>query len=175
MEASCVDSDNEPFSPDSSDNYEPDSNENASSSSDDANDEAAANQNELRTTPKRQKKRCPEMWKRNIRKKKLASGEEHVNSVKKLVPARTTGPDCKCSKMCFTKVNLEKRQTILKRFNELGEKSAQDHYLAGLITSTVPARSRARDGTRKAKSASNKYKVNIVLVFFICTLTFLLF
>lgn len=155
MEYEHSDSEREPFSSGSSDNYEP---ENSSNSSSDENQETAAVQR-----CKRQKKSHPEMWKRNIRKKELASGEEHINSVNKLVAARTIGKDCKCRKKCFLKVNQEKQQQILQKFNELGEYSVQNQYLAGLVTSTIPVRSRPRTGSRRAKSASNKYKVKSVL------------
>nr|XP_022905658.1 uncharacterized protein LOC111417568 [Onthophagus taurus] len=99
--------------------------------------------------------------KKHTKKKKVASREEHINSVNKLVAARTIGKDCKCRKKCFLKVNQEKQQQILQKFNELGEHSVQNQYLAGLVTSTVPVRSRHRTGSRRAKSASNKYKIRL--------------
>ncbi|KAF2883602.1 hypothetical protein ILUMI_22569 [Ignelater luminosus] len=45
-------------------------------------------------------------------------------------------------------IGPEKWQTLLKRFNNLGVKSTQDDYIAGIITATIPIRSRVRNGNR---------------------------
>jgi len=41
-------------------------------------------------------------WKRNITKKSRSDGIEHNSLRDKIVPPRTTGPDCHCNKECFT-------------------------------------------------------------------------
>lgn len=68
-------------------------------------------------------------WKRNIRKRKLAEGKRHINTKRIDVGPRATGPNCACSYKCFDYVTNNVRQTIIKKFNSLGEKHKQDIYI----------------------------------------------
>lgn len=70
-------------------------------------------------------------WKRNISKNAKALGEEHISLRGKHILSRKTGPDCKCRKKCFVKVNNREKDTILKMFNDIGNKEKQDTYIAG--------------------------------------------
>ncbi|KAF2885909.1 hypothetical protein ILUMI_20267 [Ignelater luminosus] len=126
MNLNTNESDSEPFSAGSSDDYEP--------KSSDYSD--LENKNDTTRRPN---------YKQNIVKNESvvsSSGEEHINTADKVVPARKTGPGGTCRKKCFERFGPEKRQTLLKRFNNLGVKITQDNYIAGLITTTIPVRFR---------------------------------
>ncbi|KAF2880796.1 hypothetical protein ILUMI_25379 [Ignelater luminosus] len=98
MNLNATESNSEPFSARSSDDYEPESSdysdsENKNYTTRRPNYKQNIVKNESVVPCKRKRKRNPEMRKRNIRKRKLASGEEHINTADKVVPARKTGPD----------------------------------------------------------------------------------
>lgn len=99
-------------------------------------------------------------WQRNIRKVKMAKGEEYT-TVKsgKLIPERNVGNDCACRRKCFSKINAEQRNQVLQEFNGLASKEKQDIYLGGLIQVDEVARKRLRTGTGKAKTVTFHYKV----------------
>lgn len=98
-------------------------------------------------------------WQRNVRKKLKASGAEHVNSVKKIVPKRTIGASCTCRLKCFDNINEAQRMSILTSFNEIGTKEKQDLYLGGLICSKPVVRKRPRTRQRNPKEGSFSYRV----------------
>lgn len=148
---SDLESEVEPFSGGSSDNYEPSSPEGEMSDTDSDNNGV--------NIPKKRKIRNEKKWKRNIRKRLLAEGKKHMNSRNKLRPLRTTGNDCHCKYKCFEKVPDETRALILNKFNELGDKFQQDIYLTGLITQK-PVNLNRSSGSRK--KCSNIYMVRSV-------------
>lgn len=82
------------------------------------------------------KRKCVNIsnWKRNQKKKLLATGKKHVNTRNKMVGPRVVGKDCKCKFKCFQKFNEQERTHVLSKFNEIGGKEMQDTYLCGLIT-----------------------------------------
>lgn len=140
----------EPFSGGSSVNYEPSASESENS---DRNEDPVV---------KKRKTRNEYNWSRNLRKRLLAEGKEHMSSRNKLNPKRTTGNDCHCKYKCFEKVSEEQRATILQNFNELGDKYKQDIYLTGLII-RKPINLKKSEGKRK-KSAS-EFTVRIFILF----------
>lgn len=81
----------------------------------------------------------------------------------KIVPPRTTGPDCHCNKECFTNVSDDQKTNLLVTFNNIGDKNKQDTYLAGLIRVNPVIRQRKRDGSRSSKTCSVKYEIKIGL------------
>lgn len=99
-------------------------------------------------------------WKRNKSKNANASGEEHYSLRGKHILQRITGPDCKCKKKCFIKVNDEEKQKIIGSFNQIGNKEKQDTYIAGLIKVNNVVRRRPKNNT-KPKSCGCIYKVRI--------------
>jgi hypothetical protein len=72
--------------------------------------------------------------KKNMSKCRRIKGKSYLSVSKKLVPPRTTGQDCKCKYKYFMKVDDNLNQRLLSDFNKLGDKRAQDVYLAGLVT-----------------------------------------
>lgn len=111
----------------------------------------------------RKRPRCESKWKRNIRKVLNASGEEYLNTVKKVVPKRVIGRDCACQRRCFLNVPQQLRESILETFNKLADRAKQDLYLGGLISSNQIARKRQRTAERTGKSVSHTYKVSKTL------------
>ncbi|KAF2905281.1 hypothetical protein ILUMI_00901 [Ignelater luminosus] len=93
MNLNTNESDSKPFSAGSSDDYKPESSdysdlENKNYTTRSPNYKQKIVKNQSVVSCKRKKKRNPVMWKRNIRKRKLASGEEHINTADKVLPAR---------------------------------------------------------------------------------------
>ena len=116
-------------------------------------------------TPKRPRKRPrrPENWKKNVAKAKRAKGEAYVSpSTGKEVPARETGPACKCKRKCFYAFSDAERHDLLSRFNGLGNKEVQDAYLFGLISTKPIQRRRPRRSSGKARRASYYYHVSVL-------------
>lgn len=124
--------------------------------------------NEAPTREKRGKKRVrnESSWQRNVRKKLKACGEEHVSSVKKVVPKRTQGAPCTYRLKCFHNINEAQRISILTSFNEIGTKDKQDLYLGGLISLKPVERKRPTTGQRNAKEVSFSYKVCYISRYF---------
>lgn len=91
------------------------------------------------TTAAKGKKRLakPSTWKRNLTKKQRATGKEYKSIyTNKIVPKRVTGPACKCTYKCFSKITDEDKSNILESFNAIGDKEKQDTFLCGLISVT---------------------------------------
>lgn len=107
----------------------------------------------------KKRKRKPKKWVRNVRKQNRHRGKPYVTKTGKTVPARKTGPECKCKRHCFTKVTTNIRQELLTSFNKLGEKEKQDTYLCGLITVRDIARRRPKSGCGVPRSHTYLYKV----------------
>ena len=109
-------------------------------------------------TPRRPRKRPrrPESWKKTVAKTKRAKGEEYVSpTTSKTVPARVTGPDCRCRRKCFQRIQEGERASILTAFYQLGNKNLQDAHLFGLIRSNPVKRRRPR-GARGGRDASHR-------------------
>lgn len=103
--------------------------------------------------------RKPENWIRNIRKSKIARGEEYKTAKGRVAPERTIGLDCKCRRKCFALVGDANIKRIMDEFNAIGDKGQQDTYLGGLICPQPIARRRQRSQQAKDRKASYKYKV----------------
>ena len=69
-----------------------------------------------------------------------AKGQCYTASNGEKVAARTTGPDCRCSKKCFKIVDEDLRYHILTTFNQLGNSKDQNFLLRGLIVGKDVAR-----------------------------------
>ncbi|VEN57865.1 unnamed protein product, partial [Callosobruchus maculatus] len=89
------------------------------------------------------KKRIKKVKREEIIKIKKTRGEAHINHVRKEIPARVTGPDCRCIRLrCFEKIPEDSRQNLLITFNSLRSKNEQDNFLSGLISFHAPWRRR---------------------------------
>lgn len=100
-------------------------------------------------------------WARNNRKMCRVKGQEYINLAGKSVPPRSTGPDCKCKRQCYTKVSDDVKHILIQSFNELKDKDQQDAYLCGLITASKVQRRRPRTGEGNLRGYSFFYKVCI--------------
>lgn len=148
-----INSELEPFSGGSSDEYMPDTENGTSSDSEDC--EVMQKKNRKSTDKSK--------WARNQKKKMLATGKKHLNTCNKLIGPRVVGNNCKCKLKCFEKFNEQERSRILRRFNKIGDKRMQDTYLCGLISTTDVIRKRPKTGNGRQRSVSHKYTVSFHL------------
>lgn len=115
----------EPYSGGSSDDYV----------IEDRADDSSSSESDLEGRKKNRKAVNNAQWKRNKRKRLLATGKRHVNTANKIVGPRVVGEDCRCKFKCFEKCDEQQRTQVLRQFNAIGEKIRQDTYLSGLISS----------------------------------------
>ena len=66
--------------------------------------------------PGRKKRRMPGEWAQNRRKILRNTGAEYVGVSRKVVQARKSGVDCKCSMECFECVDEQSRQLVFDKF-----------------------------------------------------------
>ena len=66
----------------------------------------------------RKRKKNPALWQKNIKKSKVARGEEYITKSGNIVAPRKTGKNCGCRKKCFEKFNDAHKKQILSSFNE---------------------------------------------------------
>lgn len=124
----------------------------------DSNDEA------INHTQKGKKRvRNPVNWQKNIRKRKILSGERYVNAKGKLTEGRPLKPPCgdTCRLKCSERFTCEERLNIHSEFwksNRTWDLKRQ--FVASCIKSKPVARQRQRDGSKKNKSVSNTYFLN---------------
>ena len=120
-------------------------------------------------TPARPRKRPrrPDTWRQAVAKTKRAKGEQYTSpSTGAVIPARVTGPDCKCRRKCFERVSETERATILGSFYGLASKNLQDAHLFGLIQPNAVKRRRPRSrstGTVKPRQATYTYSVSMYI------------
>ena len=106
--------------------------------------------------------REPEKHKKFIRKKRRNAGQEYLSISGKKVAAKTfSNTNCGCKKKCFERIPEVDRQNVFELFWKMGEFSAQNAFICGLVKQNSIKRSRSRNATRNRKSASNEYFVNI--------------
>ncbi|KAJ8964171.1 hypothetical protein NQ314_005081 [Rhamnusium bicolor] len=82
------------------------------------------------TNKPRRKKRCPDKWPRNIRKKNRIAGKEYVSTKGVVRPAAKMMPSCKetCRLKCFT-ISESERLKIFKAYYELSDYSRQRDFI----------------------------------------------
>lgn len=119
-------------------------------------DSLSDSDNEVQT---KKRKRNPMKWASNAKKANRNKGMAYITKAGKSVPARSTGPPCKCSKQCFNKVHADMKMELLVSFNKLGDKEKQDAYLCGLLTVRNIARRRPKSGTGVPREHTYLYKV----------------
>lgn len=127
------------------------------------NDESVQTQPQTSTKRLGRKRyREPHKHEKAIRKMKRNHGEEYVSVSKKLVPAKQfTSPDCKCKNKCLEKVPEDARKRTFEKFWKIGNFSTQNAFLCGAVKQYVPEVRRPRNGTRSAKTATNKFFINV--------------
>lgn len=107
----------------------------------------------------RKRKRDATKWKRNVLKKKRASGEELIKPTAAVVSARSTGTDCNCKFKCFTVVTDNIKTDIINSFNAMADKEKQDIHLSGLISLSTVQRRRPKTGDGQNRAYAAHYKV----------------
>ena len=115
-------------------------------------------------TPKR--KRQPEKWKVNKRKKAVNSGEEFVYQQKtggtivtKTVKKREMKNPCdeKCRMKCQEQFSEDIRQQIFNGFYELGNKDIQSQHLCSLVTEVETTEKKGKDKENSRRSFTRHY------------------
>jgi len=74
-------------------------------------------------------------WKRNITKKCRSEGIGHNSLRDKIVPHRTTGPDCHCKQECFTNISDDQKINLLVTFKNISDKNK--HFWVDYLGSTL--------------------------------------
>lgn len=99
---------------------------------------------------KRCKRKMPDNWKKNIRKKKRNSGETYTSTKGKNVPAKMcNNENCKCQRACHTKIDNYTRQNLHLSFWGLGSIERQRDFIVSNVYSTEATRSRVTNSRRK--------------------------
>lgn len=100
--------------------------------------------------PKRNKRKLPELWKKNQRKFKRNSGAAYTSALGKNRPAKKCSNEpCKCQKQCHLKFNGETRQKIFDSFWNLEGIDRQRDFLSKNIIATEATGSRVIQSRRK--------------------------
>lgn len=110
---------------------------------------------------KNRKSPNPAAWKRNIKKKAIAEGKMYTNWKGVQKGPRSTGTNCNCRYKCFQNVDEETRNTILEKFNKIGDRNLQNTYLGGLIQTTSIQRVRKKTNERPGRTCSHMYFVRL--------------
>lgn len=67
----------------------------------------------------RKRKRNPECWVKNIRKKLKIQGKEYTTMKGKVIPAKIMKLPCSCKRKCFDKINYAQRLIIFENYYSL--------------------------------------------------------
>ncbi|XP_057305163.1 uncharacterized protein LOC130642101 [Hydractinia symbiolongicarpus] len=138
----------------------------------------------------RKRKRNPEEWKNNLRKKAVNTGQEFSYQVKnnkdgqmitKKIKKREIKPPCqeKCRLQCSKSFTNEERLKIFHKFYNTGDKCKQSQQLATLVTQAPKKRStkdenyqpkRNREFTRLYTLIRNGVQVKVCSTMFLNTL-----
>lgn len=98
-------------------------------------------------------------------RKKRKTGREHDATKRLRDSTHETGEDCHCKQLkCFENINETERYNLISTFNTLGNRDAQNSYLAGLISVKPVQRRRPKKSLEEARlnDFSYEYKVRVV-------------
>lgn len=110
----------------------------------------------------RKRFRSPETSIKFIRKRNRNLGKEYVSTSRKNIPGKVfTNTCCNCKKTCSDKIIEIDRRIVFENFWKIGNFSAQNAFLCGLVKHNEIKRHRLRDETKGEKTTSNLYYVNI--------------
>jgi hypothetical protein len=136
------------------------------------------NKSSIKQPGKKRVRHCNE-WLSNVRKQKSLSGQEYVNKLNKIVPAKVMKPPCSCPKKCHERISERERQDIFNGYWS-AEKSndIKRQYIRSCIDKHEIARSRKRDeNSGKSRTTTLSYsfivhnqKINVCKVMFLNTL-----
>lgn len=105
----------------------------------------------------RKRKRDPNQWEKNIKKKLKTQGKEYYTVKGKKRPAKSVKEPCNCRRKCFEKCLPPERQEIFKDFYNLSLE-AQNQCIANLVEEQNKKVERMRkDGKESRRKYSRKY------------------
>uniref|UniRef100_A0A6P7G4W5 Uncharacterized protein LOC114337687 n=1 Tax=Diabrotica virgifera virgifera TaxID=50390 RepID=A0A6P7G4W5_DIAVI len=105
---------------------------------------SSADSSHSSSIPKKGRKRTknPSQWKQNKIKRKRNTGKSYVSTskTKKTIPARCLKEPCteKCRLKCTTKINMECRYELFKKFWDLGDLGKQRAYISSSMIDIQP-------------------------------------
>lgn len=80
----------------------------------------------------RKRKRNPEGWVKNIRKKLKTQGKEYITMKGKVIPAKVMKLPCSCKRKCFDKINYAQRLNIFENYYSL-PLEGQNQFLSSSV------------------------------------------
>lgn len=123
--------------------------------------------------------RNSDAWMCNIRKQKLAAGEEYVSKTGKLVPAKTLKPPCACRLKCFERLTFDERLKIFRTYwhKEKSFNLKRQFILSCLISNPIERPRKRQHDPKKAKHNTLHYfftvngiKIKVCKLMFLNTL-----
>ena len=115
-------------------------------------------------SPRKARKRKPELWIRNVRKAKVNSGKayQQVRKDGKVDQAKSKeiGEPCKCKKKCHENLTNEERSRIFETYWEMGDREVQRGFLVKWVKRQQKIRERKRTnigGERRMRDYNYKY------------------
>lgn len=104
------------------------------------------------------RKRCPEKWKKCVKKAKRDSGESYVSPRSGVVAEKKPGPPCSCNNLCYNKVGVDNIKLIFDGYWGLGNHDAQSNYILCRVSDVEAKRSRVK-GRESRRKKSRVYTV----------------
>ena len=97
--------------------------------------------------------RNPEQWKKHIPRKKRNLGEEYNSySTGKLIPKRSMGDPCGCTRLkCFENICENNRQKIFSEFWSTGSHLIQTSFIQNHVQQNKPKHHRTADLAKQRK------------------------
>lgn len=106
----------------------------------------------------RKRFREPDKHIKSLRKQRRNTGQEYTTG--KTVPAKTfSDENCNRQKKCFEKISALERKKNFEKFWMMGDFTAQNAFMCGLVKQKEIKRARVRDGSKASKTVSNYYYV----------------
>ncbi|KAK5646174.1 hypothetical protein RI129_004638 [Pyrocoelia pectoralis] len=117
--------------------------------------------NEEQKVNSRKRQRRPETWKRNIKKKKVNSGESYISEGKRVIQAKEMRKPCSdnCIHKCF---NMEtgSRKTIFSNFWGLSDNDLQRQFVVSHMQLLVPKYRRVIEGSNRGNNFAYYFTIN---------------
>lgn len=125
----------------------------------------------------RKRKRNPECWVKNIRKKLKIQGKEYTTMKGKVIPAKIMKLPCSCKRKCFDKINYAQRLIIFENYYSL-TLDGQNQFISSSVEeiskkterikiNNIPSR---RQFSKKYFLTKNNEKIEVCQIMFMNTL-----
>lgn len=109
----------------------------------------------------RKRTRNVDSWKKNIRKRKRARGEEYTSTTGKTVPAKScSAVDCHCPLKCAEKIPGERQSALRKQFNAFEDWSLQTAFICSQTKVSKVARKYSTAQHSRRKYSNSYYLSN---------------